>query len=311
MTERFLVTGAYGCIGAWTLRQLVLEGVDIVAADAGKADYRVRDLLGPGERADVHFVRTDVSDRAQVEKLFSLEPTHVIHLAALQVPDCRDDPVRGAQVNVVGTVTLFAAAAAAGLKTPLVYASSAAAFAAVDGSDRPPEDPSGFPETLYGVFKLANENTARVFAAESGVSSVGLRPYVVYGPGRDRGLTSAPTQAMRAAAHGSGYTIPYSGRSQLQYAPDVAAALIAAARAPVTGATVVNIPGTSVLVEEIVAAITRSAPESAGRIEFDGPPLPFPEELDATNFARVVGPVPVTPLAEGVEETIRHFRSRA
>ncbi|MGZ4289211.1 MAG: NAD-dependent epimerase/dehydratase family protein [Gaiellaceae bacterium] len=308
--ERFLVTGAYGCIGAWTLRQLALEGVDVIAADAGDDDHRVRDLPGPAELADVLFVRADVSDREQVAKLFAYKPTHVIHLAALQVPDCRDDPVRGAQVNVVGTVALFAAAAGAGLETPLVYASSAAAFAAIDGGDRPPADPSGRPDTHYGVFKFANENTARVFAAEGGVSSIGLRPYVVYGPGRDRGLTAAPSQAMHAAAQGIGYTIPYSGRSELQYAPDVAAAFIAAARAPFTGATVVNIPGTSVLVEEIVAEITRCVPEAAGRIDVDGPPLPFPEELDATSFARIVGPVPVTPLAEGVKETIQHFRTR-
>ena len=106
MSERFLVTGAYGCIGAWTVRQLIREGVEVIGADAGSDDRRVSDLLEPEELADARFVRADVSDPAAVEALFAHEPTHVIHLAALQVPDCRTDPVLGARVNVVGTLSM-------------------------------------------------------------------------------------------------------------------------------------------------------------------------------------------------------------
>jgi nucleoside-diphosphate-sugar epimerase len=52
---------------------------------------------------------------------------------------------------------------------------------------------------LYGVFKLTNEETARVYYADEGFGSVGLRLYVVYGPGRHHGLTADPTLAMAAA----------------------------------------------------------------------------------------------------------------
>ena len=34
----------------------------------------------------------------------------IIHLAALQLPFCKADPVAGARVNVVGTVNIFEAA---------------------------------------------------------------------------------------------------------------------------------------------------------------------------------------------------------
>jgi nucleoside-diphosphate-sugar epimerase len=308
VSERFLVTGAYGCIGAWTLRQLIREGVEVIAADVGENDHRVRELLTADELGHLTFVRADISDPAQIEKLFAPGPTHVIHLAALQVPDCRANPVLGAQVNVVGTVALFAAAAAHGLVGPVVYASSVAAFAAADGDQGPATIPSGHPDTHYGVFKTANEGTARVFAIESGLSSIGLRPYVVYGPGRDHGLTSATTEAMRAAANGLEYTIPFGGRCEMQYAPDVAAAFIAAARSSFTGATVLNVPGTSVPMDEVVAAIERAVPEAAGRIGFSGSPLPFPGLLDSSEFPAVVGDVAVTPFSDGVAETIRHFR---
>jgi nucleoside-diphosphate-sugar epimerase len=302
VSERFLVTGAFGCIGAWTLRQLVREGVDVVASDVGTDDRRVAALLGPEERGRMRFVHADVSRPEDVAALFEHEPTHVIHLAALQVPFCRDDPVRGAQVNVGGTVAIFAAAAAAGLRTPVAYASSAAAFGAADDGT----EPSGHPATHYGVYKLANEESARVFAADSGLASIGLRPYVVYGPGRDQGLTSAPTLAMRAASHGEPFVIPYSGRSQLQYAPDAAAAFVAAARSPFDGAVALNVPGVTASVDEIVAAIAAVVPDA--RIDVTGLPLPFPPELDTTAFASVVGDLRLTPLDEGVAATIEYFR---
>ena len=308
MPERFLVTGAYGCIGAWTVRQLVREGVEVIGVDAGEDDHRLRELLEADELAVARFLKADVSDPAQVADMFALDPTHVIHLAALQVPGCRDNPVLGAQVNVVGTAALFAAALAHGLSSPIVYASSVAAFAVADGEGRVPTDPSGPPETHYGVFKIANEGTARVFALESSLASIGLRPSVVYGAGRDTGLTSATTNAMRAAADGSNYTIPFGGSCEFQFAPDAAAAFIAAARARFTGAAVVNLPGTTLAIEEVVAEIERVVPESAGTIGFEGSPLPFPEALDSSPFRSVVGTVPVTPFGQGVAETVAHFR---
>jgi nucleoside-diphosphate-sugar epimerase len=305
VSERFLVTGAYGCIGAWVLRLLVDEGVDVVAADASTDDHRVTALLDEEERARIGFVRADISRGEDVDALFELEPSHVLHLAALQVPMCREDPVRGARVNVVGTTAMLARAASAGLVTPVVYASSAAAYGAADDGAR---EPSGHPDTFYGVTKLANEEAARVFHAESGVASIGLRPYVVYGPGRDQGLTSAPTMAMRAAACGEPFTIPYSGRSQLQLARDVAAAFIAAARSGFDGAVAANVPGHAVSVDEIVAEIERAEPAATGAIDVTGGPLPFPPELDSSAFASIVGEVAVTPLADGVSATIAHYR---
>jgi nucleoside-diphosphate-sugar epimerase len=116
-----------------------------------------------------------------------------VHLAALQVPFCKADPVLGAQVNVTGTVNVFEAAKRQGLDTTIAYASSAAVHN---------EHGEVAPRTLYGVYKVANEGTARIYADDDGVASIGLRPFIVYGPGRDQGLTADPTLAMQAAARG-------------------------------------------------------------------------------------------------------------
>ena len=259
MSERFLVTGALGCIGAWVCRTLVGEGVPVVAFDLGTSRHRLELIMSADELAEVTFVRGDVTDLAAVEgALDEHEITHVIHLAALLIPLAKADPPRGAHVNVVGTVNVFEAVKRRGL-AGLAYASSAAVYDAVDGT-RVAEDAPGHPVTHYGVHKQANEGTARVYWLDDGVPSVGLRPYIVYGPGRDQGLTATPTLAMEAAARGDEYRISFGGRSQFHYAPDAARAFIGAARAPGEGAAVRNLGGPVVDMSSVVAAIEAAAP---------------------------------------------------
>jgi len=160
------------------------------------------------------------------------------------------------------------------------------------------------------VFKQANEGTARVYWQDAQVASIGLRPYIVYGPGRDQGLTSSPTKAMVAAALGKPYHIPYGGRAAYQYADDVARTFIACARAPFQGAEIFNLGGSVATMGEIVAAIEAAAPEVRGLITFDDKPLPFPEAFDAAPLEQVIGALPFTPLAQAVADTIALFRER-
>ena len=106
--ERFLVTGAYGAIGAWVVRTLVSEGSDVVTFDLSDDPRRLRLLLTPEAVASVPHVRGDISDLVALERaLDEHEITNVIHLAALQVPFCRADPPLGARVNVLGTVNVL------------------------------------------------------------------------------------------------------------------------------------------------------------------------------------------------------------
>ena len=81
--ERFLVTGALGCIGAWTVASLVREGRPVVAFDLGQDRRRLEALMTPAELAAVTFVAGDITDLALVERSFDDHGiTNVIHLAA-------------------------------------------------------------------------------------------------------------------------------------------------------------------------------------------------------------------------------------
>src|SRR5579862_2956410 len=125
MSQRFFVTGVLGCIGAWAAALLVRDGATVVGYDLGEDRHRLELIASPEEIAEIAFVRGDVTDLGQLERtLAEYEITHVVHLAALQVPFVKTNPPLGAAVNVIGTVNVFEAAHRLGLQTPIAYAST-------------------------------------------------------------------------------------------------------------------------------------------------------------------------------------------
>src|SRR5215813_11084958 len=248
-----LVTGAAGCIGAWVVAGLVQRGQKPVVFDLSEDRRRLRLLLSDEQANAVQWLKGDLTDTAAVERAVGDSgATAIIHLAALQVPFCKAEPVLGARVNVVGHVNVFEAARKRGVKR-LVYASSIAALPVEGGT---------YQANLYGVYKAADEGIARIYAQDWGVASVGLRPHTVYGPGRDQGLTSAPTKAMLAAAADRPFTVPFRGTLNFQYAGEVAEIFIRCAEVEVMAkdSNVFDLQGTKATVESVVAQIRRVVP---------------------------------------------------
>ena len=313
--ERYLVTGAMGCIGAWTVRALVRDGAAVTALDLGADTRRLAQIMTAEELAAVDVVRGDITDlRAFSAILDQRDVTSVIHLAALQVPFCRADPPRGALVNVVGTVNVFEAVKRRGdVMGPVVYTSSIGMYAADDAdpaTGRLAAGAQAHPHNHYGVYKQANEGSARVYWLEDGVRSIGLRPLTVYGVGRDQGMTSGPTKAIVAAVLGVPYTVPFGGPTLFQYAEDAARMLVAASRATGVEASVVNMPGTVADGAALVAAIDAAVPGAGPLIDVEPVSLPFPVEID-TDGIEALGPIDVTPFDVGVRASAEIYRAMA
>jgi UDP-glucuronate 4-epimerase len=307
MAERVLVTGVLGCLGAWVAKVAIAQGEAVFGYDLGDDRTRLELVLGDDEQ-QVTLVRGDITDLDSLERaLDEHEITRVVHLAALQVPFVRANPSLGMRVNVQGTTNVFEAVARRLVRIPnVVYASSAAVYNAAD-LDPAPETGGTKPATLYGISKLADEGIARVYHTEQGLPSVGLRPLVVYGPGRDQGMTSGPTTAIEAAVRGEPATIGFSGATQFDYAPDVAQALVHAVGADLSGAAVYNVPGVVATVDDVAAEIKRHFPDA--EITITGGQLPFPTSLEAVGYERDLGPFPQTSLADGIAATLARFQA--
>jgi nucleoside-diphosphate-sugar epimerase len=306
MATPYFMTGALGCIGAWVVKALVERGDQPVVFDQSRDRRRLEAIVDPADLPRVTFVQGDVTDGAAVRAALEASGAkRVIHLAGLQVPTCRADPPRGALVNVLGTLHVFEAARALGVDR-VVYASSAAVFGLSD--EAVDESVAPAPLTHYGVFKQANEGNARIYFRDNGLSSVGLRPFSVYGVGRDAGITSDPTRAMKAALLGRRFDIRFSGVTDFIYAADTAAAFIACADQAPEGAHVFNLHGEAIDVASIVDLIDAHLPgPSRGLIAFGGPPIPMPPSLDDTALRALVAGLPMTSADEGIAETIRRF----
>jgi UDP-glucuronate 4-epimerase len=298
--ERYLVTGSEGCIGSWVVRRLLADGAEVVACDLAPAPVRIGRIVPAEQLERLDYVRLDLTEPSAIDGLIARQgTTRIVHLAALQVPYVAADPLAGAEVNVVGTVRILEAARRAGTVRGISYASSSAVF----GSD----GAWGRADTLYGAFKAANEETARFYARDYGTPSVGLRPCVVYGPNRDRGMSAAITHALKAAVLGLEYTIPFRGEIDLQYADDVAAAFIGAALAETDGAPVFDLHGDLVDVAETVRALSEAVPDSAGRVHVGSSAVPGRVDFDDAPLRSLLGELPKTSLADGMGASLELF----
>lgn len=294
---RVLVTGAGGFLGAWVMRRLLRKGLNVRAFDL-RAGSPPLASLAPGQAAAVQWATGDIAVASDVSQAID-GCDAVIHLAGILTPACALDPVRGAQVNLIGTLNVFEAARNAGLKSVL-YASSAGVFGPDDGA-------VPFPQTLYGAFKLACEGAARAYWHDHGIASIGFRPLVVYGAGRETGSSAGPSLACRAAARGEPFTIAFTGSTGLVYADDVAAAYESGLLAASRGAHAFTLAGDIVTMDQLIGQIGAIVP--GARIAASGTPLPITTSFPADpSLAQLLPDLPRTSIEQGLRDTVAFYR---
>src|SRR6185503_12473817 len=156
--ERFLVTGALGCIGAWAVKRLVDEGTPVWTYDLGSSNHRLKLIMEDEALAKVNLVSGDITEFDAFDRVVADNGiTNIIHLAAFQVPFVRAEPVLGAKVNLVGmAVVLESAKRHKDQLQGLAYASSAAVYG--------PPGMGNQTTSLYGVHKQAKEGMARIYS---------------------------------------------------------------------------------------------------------------------------------------------------
>ena len=150
---------------------------------------------------------------------------------------------------------------------------------------------------------------ARVYRQDWRVPSIGIRPGVVYGVGRDQGMTSRTTSAILAAALGREYEVPFTGPVSYLYAGEIAAAFVQAVARDGDGAAVFDCNGSVSTVGEGLGVLRRLAP--GARLHARGEPLPFPAWDHDARLRAHVGDYGAISLEDGIAETFHAFRALA
>jgi nucleoside-diphosphate-sugar epimerase len=129
---------------------------------------------------------------------------------------------------------------------------------------------------------------------------------VVYGVGRDQGLTSKTTTAILAAAAGRPYTVPFTGAVSALHAGEVASAFIRAVAKERGEAMVLDLNGSSTSVAEWLEILRALAPGADLRME--GAELPFPADLSDAPVRSYLGDYGTVPLTDGIRATYDAFK---
>ena len=290
-----LITGAAGCIGASVVKLLIEFGARPIVFDLTENRARLHLIMDGAD--EVIWERGDITD---YDRLCGVIDQHdvqaIIHLAALQVPFCKADPVGSTKVNVLGTTHVLEAARQKNIKR-LVFASSIASPAMGDND---------WLATLYGAHKVCGEQMAGVYWQDWQVPSVCIRPGVIYGPGRDQGMSAAPTMAMLAAFVGVPYNVPFSGPVAFVHAEDAAQRFVGAVAQDIEGAHVFDMQGTSMDIKDVISEIR--AQVQGADVSFTGGALPFPHESDDGSLEAFVQVKPYRSMSEGIHDTLAAFK---
>lgn len=289
---RILLVGGTGFIGRRVAAALAAQGVTPRLFDLAPAIDRM--TLPPGYEA----VAGDVTDADSLAAAAG-GCDGIVHLAGLMTMDCARDPVRAVRVNVLGSLLVFDLAARMGV--PVGYLGTAGVFG-------PDSAAVPHPMTLYGVSKLAVEGVARVWAADHGVPSLGLRPYIVYGPGISSGIAAGPSVALAASVRREPAAIRFSGRVGFVHVDDVARMLAAAMTRPMAGATVLTMAGDTRDMADFTAELARQSGWNG--ITVEDPPLRIPADLASDPVPDWLGPQPVTRIEAGIHATLAELRGQ-
>ncbi|MDA7907151.1 SDR family oxidoreductase [bacterium] len=321
MTDKkcFLVTGGLGCIGAETTKWLLKNTTaNVVICGRDVRPARVARVFHDITRTRLKVIAVDVANEQLISDTIQNEGiTHVIHLAALQTPDCNQHRDLGMQINLGGTQNLIEALKRHRSQIErFVFASSIAVYGprAFYPEGLVPVDAVPNPVNVYGAWKLAGENITRIFNEETGIDSISLRPGVLFGPGRDAGLTSSPTTALKSVALGIPFEIPFCNRQDYLYAPDVGAAFGHATLGHFTGYSAFTLPSHTVNTSRFVSSI-KSASKTLGiksqcSLRIGKQVVPFICDLAYDTFHSAFPNAPHTDLDAAVLASLRTFQQQ-
>jgi len=303
VSKKVLITGVAGFIGSNLADRLLAEGYEVIGID--NLAYGPKEQIPSG----VKFHKIDIRS-SDIYPLFEGVDT-VFHMAAKNsIIDCQNDPIETADINVVGTVKVFSAAAAAKVRK-VIYAETSAIY---EGSKKlPTPETDEHPQSFYAVSKMATKYFGEAFERFKGLKTTALRYFNVYGPRQDYRRTIPPVfssfiikllSGEKPIIFGDG-----SKKRDFVYVDDINDFHLLAMKDDRTNGQVYNLgTGTNVSILEIYQLIqkllgTNIAPEHKPNQEGEAQ-----ENLADISKALALGWKPKTSLEDGLKISVDHIK---
>ena len=312
--ERYVVTGGAGFIGSHIAERLLREGNEVCVLDdlsTGRSENldAIRALKLPGR---LDWMPGDI--RSKEDCLRACKGASVVfHQAALaSVQRSIESPADTTSVNVVGTVTVFAAAKAQGVRR-VVSASSSSVYGNSPTLPKHEGMPTA-PLSPYAASKLALEQFARVWSESLELETVSLRYFNVFGPRQDPNsqYSAVIPLFLSALLAGKRPTIYGTGEQSrdFTYIDNVVDANLKAARCPNPGGAAVNIACgdrfSLLTLLEMLGAILGVKPNPDFQPPRVGDVLHSQASIEEAK--RILGFSPAVEFEDGLRKTVDYFR---
>ncbi len=290
-----LIIGGSGCVGTETIQALIARGNDkIICLSRGFT------AIHPIQ--NVAYVQADILHRdSLLSVLHDFSVTHILHSAALRTTECQHSPSRAVEINITGTGNVLEAARLFGNIQRLVFTSTAAVYKVPENGGLVDEKSATVPLNLYTATKLAAEILVESYAINFNIPATILRPQIIYGPTRGTdGSTAGVSQAMRLAAEGKSFTIPFGGKTGFHFSRDVGQQHALALQESPEHFACYNLPAESLSVADICSIIN----DHYGKplIDFIDTPYPFAEGLISAAYLNAFPDSPHTSFFQALHE---------
>jgi|SRR3989339_178729 len=305
-----LLIGGTGFIGSKIAKKLSQNCIDVVCFDANPNAKAIEDVIDKVKliKGDITFIE-DIINAIKDYKVST-----IVNLAYIMGAESDANPHLAIRVNVLGMDNVFEAAKLLDIKR-VIYPSSIAYHGPQSyfGERSVSESDLGYlPVQTYSATKRLNEYMAGKYSENYGIEIVGLRLSIVYGHGRERGLTVWSSHFASYPAVGIPVVLNYrpEQKCNIVHVDDVAEMFSQLVLADHIEHSIYMSGGHTVTLNELANVVKELIPSTEITFQPTDKEMPFIYLIDSSLFENEFG-FKHTPLKDGIKIHINDAREAA